>query len=169
MTVACWARLLVPGLLILAGCDRRDAAPSTAEMSRLPSPFVVEAAGADDEWRYRYPGLDGRLGTADDRQVAGDLHLPSETRVQLRLKSADAVYFFGIPQLGLKQVAIPDMDFTLELETGAVDRYALLGDQLCGSVHPRMRGNLVVESLPAFMAWLGEQRAADAVLASQDG
>jgi len=135
-----------------AGGARDEAGEAT--VADLPSPLVVEVTGRDFQWHFRYPGSDGAQGTLDDRYATRDLHLPAGARVRLELRSEDALYFFGVPALGLKQIAVPDMNFALDVETGAASTFDLRGDEMCGLSHPELVGDLVIEPPPEFVDWL---------------
>ncbi len=134
--------------------------PAWTAAESLPSPLPIGVTGRDARWRYRFPGPDGRLGGPDDRMAEGDLHLPAGTRVSARLKSQDALYVFNVPELGLRQIAVPDLEFALAFETGRPGRFALRGDPMCGAAHPALAADLVVEPPPEFSAWLAQLPAA---------
>jgi cytochrome c oxidase subunit II len=127
---------------------------SKAAHPPIPSVLVVELTGDKGKWHVRYPGADGRLDTADDLIGGHDLHLPSSTQVRLELRSRDAVYFFGVPSLGLNEAAVPDLEFALDFATGEPGTFELRQDQICGRSHPGLEGRLVVEPRSAFADWL---------------
>lgn len=104
-----------------------------------------------------YSGLDGVAGTADDRTAAGDVHIPAATPVRIELHSDDDLYFFGVPDLGARQIAMPDLTYWLSLDPQIAGRFELLGDQMCGASYPSMRGQLIVEPWPTFVDWLERQ------------
>ncbi|MBL9124904.1 MAG: cytochrome c oxidase subunit II, partial [Planctomycetaceae bacterium] len=53
---------------------------------------TVEVTARQFEWRIRYPGADGKLGTADDVHYVNDLHLPVNEEILLNLKSMDVLH-----------------------------------------------------------------------------
>ena len=55
---------------------------------------------------------------------------------------------------------MPEMTYWLEWDTGPAGSFEMLGDQMCGADHPTLRGDLVVESLPAFVDWLADRGVA---------
>jgi cytochrome c oxidase subunit 2 len=141
----------LPGCL--AGAD--DASPVYAG-----GPLVIDVTGDDYEWHIRYPGADGAAGTDDDVVTLRHLHLPEHTPVTLRLHSADYLYTFGLPHLDLKEIAVPDLVFTLEFETAAAGAFELRGDQMCGYTHPSLIGRVIVEPPSQFVRWLETVRDA---------
>ena len=44
-------------------------------------PPLAEITGRQFEWRIRYAGEDGKVGTEDDIQLVNDLHLPVHEEV----------------------------------------------------------------------------------------
>mgnify|MGYP001279359731 CR=1 FL=1 len=157
-----WARpvpALVAATLAVAGCGGPSShgrgAPAAAAVA-IPEPYEIDATGNEYVWRYTYPGADGRLDTADDVATTTDLHVPVGVPVRLRLHSLDYVYFFGVPHLELKQIAVPDLEFDLAWTSTDVGTFELLGDQMCGRPHASLDGQLVVMPRDAYAAWLGD-------------
>ncbi len=73
---------------------------------KLPT---VEVTARQWEWRIRYPGEDGKLGTSDDIFDVNELHVPANEDVIVALKSNDILHSFFIPNLRVKQDAVPGM------------------------------------------------------------
>ncbi len=119
----------------------------------------VEMTGTRTGWRVRYPGADGQLATPDDVLLAGDVHVPQDANIVLKLHSSDYVYILAIPELGLKEAAVPGLEFRLEFRPCHAGRFALKGDQLCGEPdpHPELQRKLIVEPRDRFLAWLNGQ------------
>ena len=133
----------------LAGCNRPDDRDYV-----IPDLLEIEVVGRDFQWEVRYPGPDGVLGTEDDRIGARDVHVPVGARAKLHLRSRDYIYFLALPHLGLKEIAVPELEYALEFDAGAAGRYELLGDQMCGYTHPGLLGELIVESREDFVSAL---------------
>jgi cytochrome c oxidase subunit 2 len=141
-------------LLVCAACGRSKPAPEEPSAYTVPDTYEIEITGHDFRWHVRYPGRDGKLGTKDD--VFGDrhVHVPRDRRVRMHLRSEDYVYSLALPQLGLKEIAVPDLSYALEFAGVRVGTYELRGAQMCGYTHPELIGTLVVEPLPDFLAAL---------------
>ncbi len=133
--------------LFCSGCGTDDS------QNRLDS-IVIEVTGDEFNWYFRYPGADGVLGTGDDRHSVQDLYLPDNSTVDLKLNSNDYVYTFALPELGMKEIAVPGLDFELSFTTQDEQTLQLMGDQLCGFEHESLIGKVYVRSQDAgFYDW----------------
>ncbi len=115
---------------------------------------TVEVTGRQFEWRLRYPGRDGKIGTYDDVHAVNDLHIPVNEDILVDLKSMDVLHDFFLPNLRVKQDAVPGMAIPVwfrSLDTGTFD---LVCAELCGWGHYKMKGRLTVESREEFEAYL---------------
>ncbi|MCE2393190.1 cytochrome c oxidase subunit II [Candidatus Poribacteria bacterium] len=80
---------------------------------KFPSQFpgdpgaVVQVSGKQFNWDMTYPGPDGEWGTDDDLVLENQLHVPVNEIVHIRLTSIDVIHSFFVPQLRLKQDALP--------------------------------------------------------------
>ena len=126
----------------------------------IPSPLVVEATGHEFLWNFRYPGADGEFDTADDVRVEQVLHLPMGTDVVLRLRSDDYVYTLSIPELKLREIAVPELLFTLKFRTTQAGTYDVIADPLCAVrwLHDDDMGRVVIESREAFASWYRQRQ-----------
>ena len=145
-----WAICIL--LLLIIGCGQTDQPDSVIDA------VTIEMTGHDFKWHSRYPGEDGQWGTTDDVEAAQVLHVPVKANVEIVLKSLDYVYSLEVPQAGLKEIAVPDMTFTIRFETEKVGRFRLPGDQLCGYSHPDLIGTLIVETQKDYRRWLDAQQ-----------
>ena len=151
-------RICLTLFLALAGCNSSGGDGVVAEF-RIPSPLPIEVVGDDYYWFVRYPGADGQLHTQDDVEDTTNLHLPVATETHIKITSRDYLYTFGLPSLGISQVAVPDLMFGLEFTMNSVGTYELEGDQLCGFSHESLMGEIIVQSREDFINWLRSQRA----------
>ena len=85
--------------------------------------------------------------------------MPAHTKVTVRLTSEDYVYTFGLPHIGAKEIAVPEMFFFIAFKTGSDGVFEVLGDQLCGYAHEDLIASLVVQSRADFEAWLYQKKA----------
>jgi cytochrome c oxidase subunit 2 len=141
-----------------------------------PEAMQVEVTGMQFAWYFRYPGPDATFGvtrpqlaspaegnpvgidpadphSADDL-VTSEFVLPVGREIDLRLQAQDVIHGFSVPELRLKQNAIPGETIHIHFTATAPGTYAILCTQLCGIGHYRMNANLRVLSPDDFRAWL---------------
>ena len=135
-------RLHLIALLLTGWCS---VCAADQPQHRLDS-IVIEVTGDEFNWYFRYPGLDGELGTNDDRHSVQNLFLPDSSNVNLQLKSKDYVYSFALPELGMEEIAVPGLDFELQFTTGDEQTLQLMGDQFCGFAHETLIGKVYVRN-----------------------
>ena len=136
----------------------------------------VEATGVQFAWYFRYPGPDATFGithpqlvapgegnplgldptdphSADD-EVTSELVLPANHEVDLRLNAQDVIHGFSIPELRLKQDAVPGQIIHIHFTPATPGTYAILCTQLCGLGHYRMNATLRIVTPEQFVEWL---------------
>ena len=172
--------LLAPGLVVYADYIR---APRDA--------LVVEVLGQQWQWRYRFPGPDGKLGKTDARFVnatnpfgldpddpaghgnilvnGNELHLPLGQPVRVVLRSHDVLHDFYVPQFRARMNMVPGMVSTFWFKPSATGRYEVLCAQLCGVGHANMRGLVLVEEEASFREWLKTQPTFAMTMAAPQG
>ena len=141
-----------------------------------PAAMQVEATGMQFAWYFRYPGPDAAFGrtapsliapgegnplgldpadaSGKDDIVTSELVLPAGREVDLRLRAQDVIHGFAIPELRVKQNAVPGQSLHIHFTPVKPGTYAVLCTQLCGTGHYRMQANLRVLPPPEFTAWL---------------
>ena len=145
-------------------------------------------------WNIHDPGADGKFGItrpelvdeetnpvgidrnsptgADDIVTINQLHLPVNKLAMIYLSSKDVIHSFFLPEMRVKQDAIPGMsvpvfftptkttkEFLSEIKGSPRDSkgYEIACAQLCGNSHYRMRGFLTVDSEEDYEAFLLEE------------
>jgi len=127
----------------------RDSIPADA------MPLVVHAK--QFEWLVTYPGADNALGSPDDFQVRGQMHLPVGRPVNVTLTSEDAIHSFYVPAFRIKQDAVPGMSIKVWFQPTVEGVYELGCAELCGLGHYRMRAVVTVHSQENYDAWLRDR------------
>lgn len=133
----------------LAGPDRQL---GTAD--DIPKPPLVEVTGRQFEWRIRYAGTDGVVGTPDDVFTVNDLHVPANEDVVIAVKSEDVLHSFFLPNVRVKQDLVPGMKQLVWFRPLKPGEFDIVCAELCGWGHYKMKGRLTVESRPDFDSWL---------------
>lgn len=121
----------------------------------LRTPIQIQAVGHDFFWHFRFPGPDGEFNTKDDVSVANELHLPTERDVVFLVTSEDYVYTMAIPDLGLRQIAVPELTFPLAFRVAEERSFEIKADPLCGVrlFHGEGMGTVIVQSESSFDSW----------------
>ena len=141
-----------------------------------PAAMQVEATGMQFAWYFRYPGKDAAFGQtrpelvapgegnpvgidpADakgkDDFVSSELVLPAGREIDLRLRAQDVIHGFAVPELRLKQNAVPGQSFHIHFTPTRPGSYAILCTQLCGLGHYRMSATLRVLPEADYQRWL---------------
>ncbi len=124
--------------------------------------LVVGVSSNQFEWEATYPGTDGVLCTPDDiHPPVNVLHFPTDRPVIIHLKSEDVIHSFFVPELRVKQDAVPGRQIRFWFEATQTGQYEVACAELCGLGHYRMRGRVTVEGQDAFDTWLvGQTEAA---------
>lgn len=117
----------------------------------------VEVMPEQFAWNVRYPGADGLFGTADDIVTINELHVPVGKPVVVQLTSKDVIHSFFLPDMRIKQDAIPGMVTSIYFLPDMAGQFNIACAQHCGLGHYRMKGSFVVEEPTAFQAWLATQ------------
>lgn len=117
--------------------------------------LVVRATGHQWWWQFQYSGPDGQVV-----QIANELHLPVDARVDVLVESADVIHSFWVPSLGGKLDAIPGRVNTLRLLPTRTGRYGGQCAEFCGTQHAHMRFEVTVHEAGGFANWLADAAAA---------
>ncbi len=154
-----FAWTLVPGLMLFglavyqynAWIDIKIDLPSESES------LTISLSSNQFEWEAIYPGEDGLLDTADDiKAPINVLHFPVNQPVIVQLESVDVLHSFFIPELRIKQDAVPGMTIPVWFEATKTGDFEIACAELCGLGHYRMRGRVTVESESDFNTWLAD-------------
>ena len=132
--------------------------------------LVLEVLGQQWQWRYRFPGADGKLGGTDARFVSAtnpfgldpddpagqdnilvngnEVHLPLGRPVRVVLRSHDVLHDFYVPQFRARMNMVPGM--VSRFWFTPTRRQALRSDVRAAMRRrpPNMRGFVVVEDEP---------------------
>jgi len=118
-----------------------------------PSDFELQVTAKQFNWEVLYPGPDGKFGTPDDFQTDNDIHVPVNKVIRITLKSRDVIHSFFLPNLRLKQDAVPGRDILVWFEATKPGKYELPCAELCGFGHSGMRGWLFVHAPEEYQKW----------------
>lgn len=135
-----------------------------------PSPeesLRVQVMPEQFAWNIRYAGPDGEFGTGDDVTTVNQLHVPVNRPVRVELRSIDVIHSFFLPNLRVKQDALPGTTTSLYFAATRTGQFEIACAELCGHQHYLMRAVLTVEEPEQFEQWLEQyarEYGADAAL-----
>ncbi|MEB3318245.1 MAG: cytochrome c oxidase subunit II [Cyanobacteriota bacterium] len=86
--------------------------------------------------------------------TTGELHVPANHSVELRMQAKDVIHAFWVPQFRLKQDVIPGQQTILTFTATRPGTYPIVCAELCGPYHGGMRSSVVVHDPEEFAAWL---------------
>jgi cytochrome c oxidase subunit II len=104
-------------------------------------------------WDARYPGADGTFNNEDDALVTNEIRVPVDTPVYLQMASPDVIHSFYLPNLRIKQDAVPGMINRMWFQAKDVGEFDIACAQHCGANHYKMKGTLIVMPKEDFALW----------------
>jgi cytochrome c oxidase subunit 2 len=119
-----------------------------------PSDVNLLITASQFNWEVRYPGLDGKLETGDDVVLNNEMHVPLGRPTHIMLRSKDVIHSFFLPNMRLKQDAVPGLTIPVWFEPTKAGNYEIGCAELCGFGHYTMHGILTVHPAEEYKAWL---------------
>jgi cytochrome c oxidase subunit II len=109
----------------------------------------VNALGLQYAWIFTYP---------DTNITSGELHIPVGEEVQMNITAQDVIHAVWIPELRLKQDAIPGTPTELRFTANRVGNYPLRCAELCGGYHGSMVTRMIVHTPEDYSKWVASQQ-----------
>ena len=150
-----------------------------------PDTTIIRVVAQQYAWNVHYPGPDGRFGRTsvnlmtrfnpigldrtdplgkDDIVTINEFYFPVGKPVLVQLTSKDMIHSFTLPQMRVKQDAIPGMLipvwFLPTVATPEGETWEINCSQLCGLGHYGMRGIYRSMTPDAFRQFLDDEAAA---------
>ena len=161
--------------------------------SRMPPPdLIFEVSARQFEWRFRYPEAETmekltkswkagqqkpandweKVAQIDDVRVVNEVHIWKGAKVRMFLKTKDVLHSFFLPNLRIKQDALPGKTIPVFFDATEANvkwdstktklepiekgkDWELACAELCGWGHYKMRGRLYVhETKEDYLHWL---------------
>ena len=141
----------------------------------------IEVAAKQFAWAFRYPGVDGKFGRLDIKQIndaagnpfgidekdpagkddltSASIKVPAGKPIVLILRSRDVIHNFFVRELRLKQDTVPGMEIPFHFTADKPGIYEVACSELCGLGHHQMRSTLEVMPPADFEKWLRDQAA----------
>lgn len=127
---------------------------------------IAEVTARQFEWRIRYPAPGREFKSQaevnewleskqpDDLYTVNDLHVPTGKPVLIHLRTEDVLHSFFIPDLRVKQDAVPGLVIPVWFEAEKSKPYELVCAELCGWGHYKMKGRVVADREADFAEYL---------------
>ena len=112
--------------------------------------MTIEVIGHRWWWEVRYPH--------QNIVTANQIHIPTGTRVEVRLASEDVIHSFWVPELNGKADLIPGQSNRMTLYTDRAGVYEGVCAELCGVQHAYMLFNVVAQPPDEFEQWVAQQQ-----------
>jgi cytochrome c oxidase subunit 2 len=122
--------------------------------AKAQNEMTVNVTGQQFTWTFEYP-----QGQGGDPVRAKELVLPKDQPVIFKIKTADVIHSFWVPQFRLKSDAVPGITTQVRLTPNREGTYRVVCTELCGLGHATMRQNVRVVPRAEFDSWLRELQA----------
>ncbi len=119
---------------------------STAAPKLSTTELTIRVIGHQWWWEVRYPGTKA--------VTANEIHIPTGTRVNVVVGTADVIHSFWVPQLNRKIDTIPGRDNRVLLVADKPGRYRGQCTEYCGLQHAHMALYVFAQKPADFRAWL---------------
>ena len=90
--------------------------------------------------------------------ISGELHVPVNNKVSMRMESKDVIHAFWVPQFRIKQDIIPGQPTILNFTPTKVGKYPIICAELCGPYHGGMRASIIVEEESDYKDWFNKNK-----------
>lgn len=171
---------LVPALILVVLALTSNRLWNDLRKGPIPKDALqVEVVAQQFAWNIRYAGADGKFGAVkdslindgnpigldrtdvaakDDITSLNQLHVPVGRPIQLIIRSKDVIHSFFLPELRLKQDAVPGLTISnVWFVATKAGIYDIACAQLCGLGHYRMHGFLTVHTPEDYEKWMKTQ------------
>ena len=127
--------------------------------------MTVNVTGQQWWWEFSYPVQDG---IPEPIVTSGDLVMPADQCVLLRITSRDVIHSFWIPKLNGKRDAVPNRVHTLRMQADQPGIYLGQCAEFCGLSHANMKMQVAALSDADFATWVDQQSAPAPMVAADD-
>jgi cytochrome c oxidase subunit 2 len=119
---------------------------STAAPPKGSTRMTISVVGHQWWWEVRYDGTSA--------VTANEIHIPVDTRVDVRVGTADVIHSFWVPELNRKIDTIPGQTNRILLYTNRAGTYRGECSEFCGLQHAHMTIAVIAQPKAQFRAWL---------------
>ena len=146
--------VLVLGIVLPSIVLAATFALSVTDIARSADPpkkaaLTIEVIGHQWWWEVRYPG--------QGAVTANEVHVPVGTPVHLRLRTADVIHSFWVPQVMPKRDLLPKRVNETWLSVSHAGTYRGECAEYCGVEHAYMDFAVVAQPRAQFRSWVRQQ------------
>jgi cytochrome c oxidase subunit 2 len=121
-----------------------------------PEAVRIEINAHQWAWDARYAGPDGAFNTADDIVTLNDIRVPVGVPILFQIASVDVIHSFFLPNLRVKQDAMPGMITRLWFTAKETGEFDIGCAQHCGVHHYKMKGQLTILPQEDYQRWAAQ-------------
>lgn len=111
---------------------------------------IINVTAQQFAWEFYYPG--GQVGS-------GDLHVPVDRQVELKMRSRDVIHDFYVVEFRVKEDVVPGITTNVIFNADRIGTYQVICAELCGVGHGVMRARVIVQPQADYDAWLKSSAA----------
>lgn len=111
---------------------------------------VVEVTGRQFAWSFAYP--------EEGVKQADELVLPVDRQTEFKIRSADVIHSFWVPEFRMKKDAVPGLTTTTRVTPTRTGSWQIVCAELCGIGHATMRQRVRVVRPEEYERWVAERR-----------
>ncbi|HYD50306.1 MAG TPA: cytochrome c oxidase subunit II [Terriglobales bacterium] len=149
---------IAPAVLLIALGFMSKSQWEAIKLTQPPADVTVRVTGRQFNWIVQYAGPDGNFDSeADNKEAFDELHVPVNKVVHIKLRAKEVIHSLFVPQLRLKQDALPGREITVWFEATKAGEYEMPCAELCGFGHSGMNGKLIVHETEDYEKWVKEQ------------
>lgn len=131
------------------------------QVEKIPAEHrVIEVTAQQFAWSFTYP---------EAKITSGQLALPINEPVELKLTAKDVIHSFWVPEWRMKKDAVPGIETNVIVTPTKLGTYTVICTELCGLGHATMRAKALVLTQEGFDRWIQEQKDAAAAAGSVQG
>jgi cytochrome c oxidase subunit 2 len=131
------------------------------QVERIPAEHrVIEVTAQQFAWSFTYP---------ESKVTSGQLALPINQPVELKLTAKDVIHSFWVPEWRMKKDAVPGIETDVIVTPTRLGTFTVICTELCGLGHAAMRAQALVLTQAGFERWLNKEKEAAAAAGSAQG
>jgi cytochrome c oxidase subunit II len=131
------------------------------QVEKIPSDHrVIDVTAQQFAWSFNYP---------EAKITSGQLALPINQPVELKLSSKDVIHSFWVPEWRMKKDAVPGIETNVVVTPTKLGTFTVICTELCGLGHASMRAKALVLTQEDFDNWLQDQKDTAAAAGSVQG